>query len=743
MRAESEGPAGSDIGGSAAPRDPVWRRPRFWLAVAVAAFFVVSLYAGIVAYTNFQTQNSTDAGIITQAVASTAHGGVAPFYESYDCQVKDRCSFLLVHTGFVLYVAVPFYALLPSTVTLFALRSLFVALAALPLYSLTRQVTGSSKKGLLAAGMWLFWAPQFSADAFSLHLESLIPIEMFSLAALWQAGRYRWGLVVAGVSFLTFEINPLFTFLIGIFFLFPYLEARARSAWQAWRTRPQRPSGVRAALGRLRNSLSELWSHREVRYIAALLAASAAAYVALSLFTNVFGYEILGVIEPPLRAPGIVGVFANNSSPPAHSPIVVLTSSQSISTAEYWLILYALLGFVPLLSVRSLILSVPWIGWTFLTVSSRFTTLGHQYSMIAAAPLFIGLAYGLGRVHFEKSAPAPTESAGPGAEVSPRRGRRWTLESGAHRWAWAGVFGAVFVANALVMPVNPLLSDLGVSLRAPFEPDYFDHSLTVSPAFAWVEEMVATIPYSASIAAPSAVFPIVANYPHAYVLAPAGAMNISNLPINLSRGPEFALVTSQSFDAYGTNLSRNISDPTDYGVRGWVAGTTLGPLLLFERGYNGTPELFGPSPGFTSGTYLPGHGISAGPRGELVSDPETPGGAIIQSQNLSDPNGLIWTGPDVLVSPGNYTIEVSVMILGTNSSGSPVTGSLKLVGAGVGGTPINATYPVAQFQAKVWTILVYNVTISSPLLDFYLRGYLDSSNTGVAVAEIRLGPSAA
>jgi uncharacterized membrane protein len=119
--------------------------------VFVIAFFVFSLYSGIVAYADLQTQNSIDTGIFTQALASTIHGHVAPYYESYDCMVKARCSFLLVHPGLVLYAAVPFYALVPSTLTLFALRAFCVATAAIPLYWLTRRITGSPWKGLLAA----------------------------------------------------------------------------------------------------------------------------------------------------------------------------------------------------------------------------------------------------------------------------------------------------------------------------------------------------------------------------------------------------------------------------------------------------------------------------------------------------------------------------------------------------------------------------------------------------------------
>ena len=68
-----------------------WEHPLLWLTLMVVVFFGVSLYSGIAAYYNFHTHNSTDTGVITQAVASTTFARQAPFYESYDCMDKARC----------------------------------------------------------------------------------------------------------------------------------------------------------------------------------------------------------------------------------------------------------------------------------------------------------------------------------------------------------------------------------------------------------------------------------------------------------------------------------------------------------------------------------------------------------------------------------------------------------------------------------------------------------------------------
>ncbi|MGB7124975.1 MAG: DUF2079 domain-containing protein [Thermoplasmata archaeon] len=719
-----------------------WERPRFWLAVMVVAFFCVSVYSGIVSYDNLQTANSTDAGIITQAVASTTHGHVAPFYESFDCEVKARCSFFLVHPSFVLYPAVPFYALVPSTVTLFALRSGLVALSAVPLYWLTRQVSKSPAKALLASGLFLLWAPTYLGDAFSLHLESLLPLELFTLAALWQSGRYRLGLVVALLMFLTFEIYPLFSFLLGAFFLAPYVARPIRSEWDRWRSgTPGRPLRMTIALGWqfARNS----WRERPVRYGLVLMGSSVAAYILLALFINVLGAHLLGV-APPTVAPGITGIFTNPSSPATQSLSTLFTSPQTRDTAEFWLVLYALVAFIPLLSPRALILSVPWIGWTFLTDSDRFTTIGHQYGMIAAAPIFVGLAYGLQRVPLGRSSPGPAGAPTPPGTAAGRPGtvrfaRRWRRPT--PRTAWIGVLAALCVANGLLAPINPILPDLGVKLGTPFQPLYFDHGLVISSSFQYVEQLVAVIPHAATVLVGSPAYPLFANFPHAYVIGPRSLANTSNLPFNVSAGPEYAVLTEAALLTLAENTSRNISDPSLYGMRGYVGSTSQGPLLLYEKGYTGPAQLFGPPVPALLATFDAQSGLKPGARGAVAPDPSSPSGTVIESLNATNRTGLVWTGPNEFVSPGNYTLSVRVMMTGSNLSLEPKAHALRISVTGFGGNPVDETYNASNFPPGQWVSLAINFSLTEPLPSANVEGFLGEDQFSVAVAFVAIQPS--
>lgn len=724
-----------------------WKHPLFWLGLMVAVFFAVSLYSGVVAYDNFGTANSTDAGVITQAVASTTFGHQAPFYESQDCLGGGRCSFMLVHTGFILYLAVPFYAIAPSTVTLIALRSFFVAVAAVPLYWLTRQVTQSRGKGLLAAGLYLVWAPTLAGDAFSLHLESLLPFELLSLAALWQAGRYRWGLVAAVTAFLTMEIAPVFVFLIGVFFFIPYVERAVRRHWiKRNRERNDAPS-PESPRPTVKGTLREGLASRGVRYTLALMVAAPVAYLVLYSFINVWGAGVLGVTSPAFK-----GLFYAGAATPSHGYSVLLTSSAAKYTAEYWLILYALVAFIPLLSPRALVISVPWIGYTFLTDISRpaFSTLGLQYTMVAAGPIFIGLAYGLRWIPFGGQRSPATDAEGTQNAVSsagrpsPTR-RRW--RSRAVTSGIATVLAVVIVANVLFSPINPLLPSLGYRPGAPFKAGYFDHdSLVITPGIAWAEQLIANIPMNATIVASSPLFPLVANYPYAIVLE-LGIQpftfpdKFARLPFSMPYGPEFVFIAKSDLRSLNTAFLQNLSDPRKYGERGYVASSAAGPLLLYERNYTGPTEYYGPPLGELNASYWPDQGLSAGPDGRVASSSTAPEGKMIRSIPKTNVTGEVWTGPGVQLANGNYVLHIEVSATGSSLLTDPNASVLGLVVAGTEPEPLNETFPASTFVSGVWTNLTVNFTAPSTIPEVDFEGFLLDTQVSIAIAYLTVQPS--
>ncbi len=712
-----------------------WTRERTILAGMVVAFAALSFYAGVVSYMNLQSDNATDLGIFMQAVSSTVRGGhPAPFFETYDCLSKFRCSFLLVHPSPLLYGVVPIYAILPSAYTLFAIQSVGVALAALPLYGLTRRATGSGTKGLVAAGLYLAWAPTLGGEAFSFHMESFLPVTLLSVAYFWQVRRYRLGLLAALAAFLTIEVAPIFTFLIGVFFLIPY----AVSAFRLWRARRKDPgpSGFRSSVrywgGRLRSTLGRV----EVRYTLLLLGISVVAYAILYLFMNVFGARLLGVSPPPIP-PGLGGVFFNNSTPGISPLTTTLASPQLVLTLEFWLILFALAGFIPLLAPRSLVVSIPWVGWTFLTNSNRFTTIGHQYTLVAAGPIFFGVAYGLRRIPIGRGGPAPADSTAPtfvSRPARPRRARRNSVIA-------AGFVIALVGANVLFLPIDPALSSLGVNLGAPFEPGYQMHTLLLRPGFSDVEELLSEIPHNASVTAPYQVFPLIANLPYAVVLiSGADKEDFSTLPENISNNPSYVVLYPSFYPLWRGPFKGNVSDPSMYDVRAYVTSTTVGPLFLYERGYTGPPTLIGsPFPPY-SATLLPEHGLTAGGIGEVRANASSPSGEVITTRPQAPAIGELWHGPDTTLPAGSYDVTAMVSATFVEPNATHRSTLLRIESSGPSFQSENATFPPSDFGNGTWTNVSFEVSTAVPILDFTISGFLEIASVEFAVAEVTLTP---
>jgi uncharacterized membrane protein len=735
------------------PREPApppvrrsrWANPLLVLGLMIAAFFVVSLYGGVVAYYNLtiDAAHAYDLSIFQQAFSSTVHGYRVPFYESTDCIVKGRCSFLIVHPSFILYPLTPIYGAFPSPIALFAERSLIVGLAAVPLFWLTRQVTRSDGKALLAAGLFLLWAPTLSGDLYSFHVESFIPIELFTMAALWQAGRYRWGLLAATISFVTIEAAPVFVALIGVFFLSPEIEAAIRAAWRGRKGRRglgQRLTGAfRDGVASVRGSLRRV----DVRYTVALVVVAAVGYVAVNLFMNEFGAGLLGVPNPPEPA-GLAGLFYNNSQTGTTGDVSALVGSPGfVVSIEYWLIVYALVAFIPLLNLRSfVIVGLPWMGYTMFNQVHRFSTLSSQYTMLAAIPVFLGVAYGLARVDFRRTIwprklrrNRTTPDPGPtGAPTPPTRRRRRVATS------WGIVFGVVIAANLVINPMVPLIPDTLGTPHGVFGPYYFEPWDTVQPGFAAVEQLVALIPSSASVAVALNLFPLVANNLYAYRLA-ANPPNVTGLPFNLSAGPDWVLATPNTVGGGGKPLETYLPNETYYQLRGYVATSTIGPIVLYERGYVGPAELFGPPGPVAAATWTGASGLTVGHFGVRVANSSVAGGYVFETNQSSGKTGPVCGATVGLLPAGSYSLAIDLARLPpiVNISGTARVLQLRLTG--FSGLVWESNVTAANLTVSGWTTLDFDFASRTTVVSADFTVQWENPRTPFAVASLQLEPA--
>ncbi|MCI4340690.1 MAG: DUF2079 domain-containing protein, partial [Thermoplasmata archaeon] len=389
------------------PVDPHRRRlgtiESRWLIVLIATFAV-----SLTALCDFRFHElyatTWDFGIYQQAIYSTAHG--RPFYESADLATGGYGSFLQVHSALTLYAVVPLYAAYPDPITLFAVQSVVVGAAALPLYLLATSVGVSPRRSLGLAGLFLVAAPTVASTMYDFHAEAFVPLVYLTVAWLWQTKRYGWGAVAVGIGFLTMEVVPVLLFFLALFFL----SQRVR--------RPEADGIVARFPGdSIWTRLRALVLDPGARPTWLLLAASFVAYYLLLAlryhwFSDWFGFPPF----PSVPRGYVVGATPNELGLSLSNVVIGLYGK-----ATYWIVLLVLVGGLPLWAPRTWILSAPWIAFTFLTADPNYTILGFQYGFIAGAPLFASAAYALPNVRL----PWPTAAspAPPGAPARWRRGR--------------------------------------------------------------------------------------------------------------------------------------------------------------------------------------------------------------------------------------------------------------------------------------------------------------------------------
>jgi uncharacterized membrane protein len=693
------------------PNRPRWAMtPARWLLVAVVVYFAVAFALSWLRALELQT-TTWDQGLYQQALWTTAHGRA--FYETADVETGGYGSLLEVHSVFLLYLLVPLYAALPTEATMLGVQAAAVALAAIPLYYLARDITSSPRLAFLTGVAYLCWTPTLSSNLYDFHAEAFLPLEIFALALLWHRERYGAAFAVAGIAFLTFEFTPLIAFALGIFALLPPSGT---------------PIGVRRRLSNVvsapARTLRSALGSRRVRASLALMVVSLAAYLAL--------YEFRVALLPPL-----VGSYP---LPSAASGYIIGTTPGALgltpgnlavafgAKATYWLLVLALLAFVPLLAPRALVLTLPWFAFTMFSSNANYVTLGFQYGLIAGSTLLVAFAYGLPTArravdgwyarHAGIGAPLPTST---GAARPSRR----------TRGAVVAAIGLLIAVNLALTPINPAVQNngWGSAYRISYDP---------TPGADNVRALAGLIPAGATVLASDNLFPLVANDPNAYSFL-WEADTALYLPFTLANSPTYVLLSEDRTGAVLAWISAALYDPAVYGVRGVAWESPVGTVLLFEHGYVGTTLQMGSAPPASSSYY--GARIAAGPIGYAVGDPGSTYPTVVQS--VPGAIGTVWDGPNAALEAGNYTVTVSVRV--TPLAGFPIPnastevlwiGALAFAQSEYDGW----SYSYSALNSSSFRTVSFPVTVPGPTIEFELQGELLESWVQVTLNYFSITP---
>jgi uncharacterized membrane protein len=224
---EAASPAWAERRAGLSERLPPRLRAALPLALVTACgtlYAVVMGHQSILRHHRLETAGF-DLGIFDQLQWNAAHG------EAFRCTIAlpDGGSFLAIHALFFMFLFVPLYRVLPAPETLLALQSLFIGLAAVPLF-LFASLWLPRLLAVLLALAYLLYAPLHGPNLYDFHWLTASTMFLFWMSWAIATRRLVRTAVTALVLLSIREDVAVGLFAVGAFLLLTGARARLGAA---------------------------------------------------------------------------------------------------------------------------------------------------------------------------------------------------------------------------------------------------------------------------------------------------------------------------------------------------------------------------------------------------------------------------------------------------------------------------------------------------------------------------------
>jgi uncharacterized membrane protein len=744
---ESAAELGAGPGGGATTSRLWFGIPRSHVVVLVllaVSYTSVLTYLCQLRYENF-FDGAFDLGLNQQMLWSTSHGLL--LYEAPDKMYGPAGgqSFLEIHSTYIALLFVPLYTAVPYPATLFALQSAAVAAASVPLYLIARNLRIEPYQNFSLVALFLLNFAIISALFYAYHWEAFLPAEFLWFYYLTRRRSYRLALVPMVAGILTLEVFP---FLVAGLVLLVILERL-----QALGIRPR-----------------TWFQDREIQVQLAFLAAAVVAYLSIRFLQ----YQAI---------PQYVGSYnlAYQVSGSVTGPFALTAGSLTLpGSLLYWVLLLAALGFLPLYSPKSLLLSLPWFVESVFLFPPYSEAFGTQYALVAMATLSVGLVEGfavfdrrrsndrrsllwlatLGAVVGFSTAIAAVDSdylltgqvdqalwlallipplalltlftltvrriRTPRVDTPDPRNASASRARRLRTPAWIGIIAILIAFNFAIGPFNP--TNFGETGKPGYEFEWPTNP--VYPAMSWLGGFV---PPDAQILVADNIFPFAANDPHAWAtptnfwgFAPAPPY----LPFNGTDLPAYVLTDSSEWSTFPPGVQAALLNGSTYGLVAYVYSDGLWPgsVYLFERGFHGSPGVRLASPFVSEAVVIP-QNLTLGPSGQRMPSTEGAYGSVIESSGVPGVRGNlseVWESAWMEYPSGLYRLSLNLSGTSNDSISRPSTTVLQL-----NVTPyllppawLTVNVTASQLTGPGWETLTYvlPLVLPYPLVD--LQGNL-------------------
>ena len=186
------------------------------LWIFIVFYIVLFVFLSFKKYYNF-SYNAFDLAIFSQVFYNTLHGHL------FDMTVNLN-NYLADHFTPIIFLLLPFYALWQSPQNLLIIQTIFLALAAWPLYLIAKLVIKDSAWALVPALTWLLNPVVNSTNIAEFHLVTLVPFFIFFTFYFYRQKKFKTYFLFFIISLL---IREDVSFVLVAFAFLSFIDKRS------------------------------------------------------------------------------------------------------------------------------------------------------------------------------------------------------------------------------------------------------------------------------------------------------------------------------------------------------------------------------------------------------------------------------------------------------------------------------------------------------------------------------------
>jgi len=565
--------------------------------------YEIALYLCIIIYTTAFTYHTYlkhlafssfawDLGIFNQLIYSSIFEGKLFFYTP-ELYMNPQGSYFAIHFSPILLMIFPIYALFPSVLTLLFLKAALLSCAAIPLYHISKKLTGNDLTSLIISVAYLLNPGLQGANWFDFQPQVFIPLLVFTTFLMML--ERRW-IAYAASLILSLSIQEhVFTILIAM--ILGYLSCES-----------------------LEDIITTLRYPKLNRHTVPFLSIP----VCLLYYGFAKGFmsrfPITTEFIPIYRATNVftaIGYSGETVNLPFYALVNLGKVLEGLSHDVFLKFLYVLFLFAPLLFLPlmnrfiavNLLLLLPFL----LSNYRAYYMVGSHYALYILPGLFIAAAYTL-------------KSRNP-------EGARSTAKY-------------MLVASILVISILSPLSPVSSTVNSQGAVLWYPGPAAPTERTRWTLNIIDSIPRDAPILTQNHIFPHVSDRIDAYVLPITTYTERQNRLLEsyvetLIEGIDYALLDLKSADTWALHAHRALSESHEFGVDAFND-----MMILFKRGEENMDSVAHP----VRKTFHAHEDLHVG-FGDTVHEPGADSGLAILSPEGSRPGYCLYGPYTYLLDP--------------------------------------------------------------------------------------------